>query len=401
MLPRRTQCRVRPPSQLQPNRLIDSLSLINFRNYESASSAFVAKLNFFTGLNGSGKTNLLDALYYTCVTKSANTSSDRHVVRKGTDFFRLEAKLRRHDGAHEVVAKVQPGKLKVFEIDGGALSKLSEHIGYQPVIYLAPGDQVLVEGGSADRRRFVDFYLSQTDRAYLSSLMQYNRMLAQRNALLKDYGRSSDLGLLGSYAERMAPHHDLICSRRSEFISSLDPIVAQFVDEVSAANDHVQLLYAPDIDLNSATLVSVLSGCAEKDMALGRTTRGCHRDDMTFSLEGQPLKRFGSQGQRKSYLIALHLALYQFLATRCDQQPLILLDDIFDKLDDQRVEALVRLLGRSDFGQVFITDARPERVAQVCADLETESRIFEIQTGRITVQHTSSGASNRANDEEE
>ena len=386
---------------LQSVSLIQSIFAVNFKNYESAHADFVSKFNFFTGLNGSGKTNLLDAIYYTCVTKSANTSSDRHVVKKGAEFFRIEARLKRTSQHHRVVAKVQPGKIKEFQVDNAPLSKLSDHIGFQPVIYLAPGDQILVEGGSIERRKFIDFYLSQTDRGYLRSLMQYNRLLNQRNALLKDYGRSADPGLLGSYAVKMSEHQSTIVERRRVFLERLDPRVEQLVDSVSNHSDHVGLSYVPDCKVEEGTLDEVLGQCLEKDLLVGRTTRGCHRDDMKFALRGEPLKRFGSQGQRKSYLIALHLALYHYLLSVCEQVPVILLDDIFDKLDDHRVQALLELLARSDYGQVFITDARPERVTHVCSQLRSESRIFEIEQGSIISVTDIAAQSSELHDQEE
>jgi DNA replication and repair protein RecF len=343
---------------------------------------FTPKLNFITGLNGSGKTNLLDAIHYACVTKSVNTARDLYIVRFESDFFRIEAQIVKGTNTHEIVVKVKPGKVKEVALNGKALEKLADHIGFQPVVILTPGDQSLIEGASAERRRFLDFYLSQTDRHYLTAMMQYNRILHQRNALLKTYGRSTDSLLLNSYSEKMAPLAAEISKARDIFLSSLNPLVVKLTQQVSNMRDIVSLEYKSD--LRGLDFLEVAKSTLDHDKNLGRTSRGIHRDDMIFKLDEGALRRFGSQGQRKSYLIALHLALRDYLVQHTDVAPLILLDDIFDKLDDERVMSLLNILGQDDYGQVFITDARDERVGQICAQLKWESKVFKIENGQIT-----------------
>jgi DNA replication and repair protein RecF len=362
--------------------LIQEIVVTNFKNYESARAVFTPKLNFITGLNGSGKTNLLDAIHYVCVTKSVNTARDIFNVRFGNDFFRIEAKIVKDTEVHEVVIKVRPGKLKEVALNGKSLDKLAGHIGFQPVVILVPGNQSLIEGASAERRRFLDFYLSQTDRPYMEALMQYNRILHQRNALLKTYGRNTDPVLLSSYSEKMAPLALEISDARKLFLSTLNPLVAVLTGKVSNMRDHVSLHYKSD--LQGMDFMEVAKNSLDHDKILGRTSRGVHRDDMVLNLEEGPLRRFGSQGQRKSYLIALHLALRDYLLKHTDVAPLILLDDIFDKLDDERVISLLNILGQDDYGQVFITDARDKRVSDICGQLGWESKVFTITDGKIS-----------------
>ncbi len=364
--------------------MISEIFVTNFKNYESAHAVFTPKLNFITGLNGSGKTNLLDAIHYICVTKSVNTARDVFNVRFGSDFFRIEAKIVKDARIHDVVIKVRPGKLKEVSVNGNALDKLVEHIGFQPVVILTPGDQSLIDGASAERRRFLDFYLSQTDRSYLNVLIQYNRILHQRNALLKTYGRNTDVVLLISYSEKMAPLAFEITNARQSFLATLDPLVSELTGKVSNMRDDVSLHYKSD--LKGLDFMKLAESTLDHDKILGRTSRGVHRDDMIFKLDNSALRRFGSQGQRKSYLIALHLALRDYLISRTDNAPLILLDDIFDKLDDQRVIALLNILGQDDYGQVFITDARDKRVSDICAQLKWQSKVFTIKDGKIAAE---------------
>ncbi len=364
--------------------MISEILVTNFKNYESARAVFTPKLNFITGLNGSGKTNLLDAIHYICVTKSVNTARDVYNVRFGSDFFRIEAKIVKDAQSHEVVMKVRPGKLKEVSLNGSPLDRLADLIGFQPVVILTPGDQSLIEGASAERRRFLDFYLSQTDRSYLHALMQYNRILHQRNALLKTYGRNTDVVLLNSYSEKMAPLAHEISEARKLFLDALNPLVVELTGKVSNMRDHVSLEYKSD--LKGLEFMDVVKSSMDHDRILGRTSRGIHRDDMIFKLEDGALRRFGSQGQRKSYLIALHLALRDYLVRHTDNAPLILLDDIFDKLDDERVISLLNILGQDDYGQVFITDARDERVSDICSRLKWESKVFTIENGKISAE---------------
>ncbi|MDX1408703.1 MAG: DNA replication and repair protein RecF, partial [Saprospiraceae bacterium] len=278
--------------------------------------------------------------------------------------------------SHTVVARVKPGELKDFEVDGIKVERLGDHLGFIPVIVLSPRDQQLISGASADRRRFMDFYLCQTDRAYLTDLGVYNRLLTQRNAALKEHGWHVDTQLVMTYSEKMAEPAARIVAMRQAFLAGLQPRVERHYQRISDSEVPVIIQYA------SACLTSEFMQGArdafDKDRALGRTTFGIHRDDMIFDLSGHPVKRFGSQGQSKTYLIALHLALCDVLGSKHQVSPVLLLDDIFDKLDDNRVRQLVDTLGHHDFGQVFITDARAQRIAGICFELAADARVFEL-----------------------
>ena len=376
--------------------MISSITIINFKNYSNARAEFVPKLNFIAGLNGSGKTNLLDALHYICVTKSMQSGRDRYNVRFGEEFFRLDAMLHQGGNDHRIVAKVSPGKVKEFSVDDAVLDRLADHVGFQPVIVLTPGDQVMIEGASNERRRFADFYLSQTDRSYLSALMGYNKLLAQRNSHLKDKGPYADKVLLGAFTSRMEPLSERIMQAREKFVNDLNPFFNDFSNVLSGSRDPVSLQYAPDLDNG---IVDAANRSLDNDVRLGRTTRGIHRDDLEFLIGDKLLRRYGSQGQRKTFLISLHLALHDYLLHHGKAPPIFLLDDIFDKLDDRRILALLNLLGKEDFGQVFITDARYDRVLEICGSLKCPSRLFEIDGG--VIKGVSDHGRNNEGDEEE
>ncbi|MDX1478079.1 MAG: DNA replication and repair protein RecF [Saprospiraceae bacterium] len=361
--------------------MIKSLSIRNFKNYERLSAAFRPGINFFVGKNGVGKTNLLDAIHYLGVTRSFLTPQDKYNVRFDTDFFRMEALVGRAGHEQTIVAKVKPGQLKEFAVDGVKIERLGDHLGFLPVIVLAPQDQMLITGISADRRRFVDFYLCQTDPAYLGSLSLYNRLLNQRNAALKEGGWHVDRDLVMTYTDNMVEPVDRIAAAREAFVAALQPRVVHHYQQISDNEVDIRLTYRTTC--RQADFRHRTEEAFDRDRALGRTTFGIHRDDILFDLGEQPVKRFGSQGQSKTYLIALHLALCDVLRARNQVPPVLLLDDIFDKLDDQRVRHLVDTLGRHDFGQVFITDARPARIEQVCTEIAAEARVMYLADNAI------------------
>ena len=370
--------------------MIKSLKLTNFKNYASAEANFKAGINFFVGLNGSGKTNLLDAVHYLCVTRSFVTPQDRFNTRHEQPFFRIEGDVSRNGDEHKVVAKVQPGSLKEIQLDGQKVPRLAEHIGFLPVVILSPKDHLLVGGASADRRKFLDFYLCQTDQEYLADLTLYNRQLAQRNALLRDRGWNAELQLLDAYTGKMAAANHRIAQKRDDFVSRLVPQVQVLYSEISDFQDEVGLQYQSDFPAH--TLSDMAAQSIERDRALGRTTRGIHRDDLRFGLAHHPVKNYGSQGQMKSYLIALHLALYDYLSGQIGIPPVLLMDDIFDKLDDQRVAHLIRILSNHSYSQVFITDARARRVSDICASLNLPAHILHVAKNQIS-DHAGSGVS--------
>lgn len=356
---------------------IDSVALTNYKHYSNFAQDFVKGINFIVGRNGAGKTNLLDALHYLCIGRSFVTPHDKYNVQFGKEFFRVEGHVSRGDRSHRIVAKVSPGSVKEISVDDVKQERIADHIGFIPVVLLSPKDQHLVGGASAERRRFVDFYLSQTDKHYLDDLLAYNRLLAQRNALLKEYGPRAERQLLMAYTKRMVPHAAVIAEARSGFVDALGPQVQRIYDVISDARDMVTLQYKSD--LKAHALEQLAKTSIEKDLVLTRTTRGVHRDDLVFDMDARALKRFGSQGQMKTYLIALHLALHGYIAERTGMTPVVLLDDIFDKLDERRMEMLVATLARPHFGQVFITDARPARTREIATRMGAPVRLVEIR----------------------
>lgn len=363
---------------------LEKLILTNFKNYEYEKIDCAPALNCFLGLNGMGKTNLLDAVYYLCMGKSHFNLVDSNVIRHGADFFRLEG-LFRHDHSREkIVAKVQPRRRKELERNDVPYRKLSDHVGLIPVVFIAPDDTYLVMEGSEARRRFLDNTLSQLDQAYLTALIQYNKILRQRNATLKQMAEAQRFQptLIEVYNEQMLAPAALIHQRRRDFVDRFRPWLQETATVLSGRREEVDCHY--DSRLNDAPFEQLLADALEKDRILERSTVGIHRDDLTFELNGHPLKRFGSQGQLKSFILALKLAQYELLRQEKGTPPLLLLDDLFDKLDDTRVEQLLELLLHQEFGQIFITDTHESRLVEIIPNFRKKDfRQFTIDSGKV------------------
>ncbi|MCC6725924.1 MAG: DNA replication and repair protein RecF, partial [Saprospiraceae bacterium] len=339
---------------------LQQIKLTNFRNYEFETVEFSERLNLISGLNGMGKTNLLDAVYYLCMSKSHFQSTDKNVVRKGEGFFRLEGQFF-IEKSEKVVAKVIPGKQKTFERNDAPYTRLSDHVGFLPVVFLAPDDTALALEGSEERRRFIDNTLCQLDPLYLDALVNYNRILDKRNAALKKFGEQGSFNpiLLETYNSQLEPTALLIYEKRHWFIGQFQPVFNMFYKNISDEAEPVECEYHSQ--LAGSNFMELLEKSVEKDRFLERTTVGIHKDDLVFSMKSFPLKRFASQGQLKSFVLAMKLAQNELLRQQKNKKPLLLLDDLFDKLDDKRVAQLIELLVKGDFGQVFITDTHPER----------------------------------------
>ena len=359
------------------------LKLTNFRNYGFQEMKFSPRLNLIAGLNGMGKTNLLDAVYYLCMGKSHFTGTDRNVVRQGEDFFRLEGHFHLNEKEEKIVAKVQPGKLKVFERNSSPYDRLADHVGLLPVVFKAPDDTALALDGSEERRRFLDNTLCQTDQPYLHHLLQYNKVLQNRNALLKQFAeqRYSDPELLEVYDRQMVEPASYIFDKRKGFVAALEPVFNNFYKAICNGKEDVKCIYRSQLFENQ--LNELLITAREKDRILQRTTAGIHKDDLQFRLDGRPLKSFASQGQLKSFVLALKLAQYHCLKIEKRLSPILLLDDLFDKLDDERVKHLLELLVNGDFGQVFITDTHPERSEELAKHFGSDYEKFIIANGSV------------------
>lgn len=341
------------------------------------------ELNCFVGQNGMGKTNILDAVYYLCMCKSSFGLRDRHIIQHERDFFRLEGHFIRQAKKEKIVAKVQTGRnKKVVERNEVPYSRLFEHIGLLPVVMIVPDDTLLISGGSEERRRFMDNTLSQLDAAYLSQLLQYNKLLKHRNAALKQMAIEGgyDEALIGAYNRQMLAPAAVIYEKRAAFIQAFVPVFQQYYARISNERELATCVYRSQ--LADASFEDLLEESAGKDRILQRTTKGIHKDDLIFRLDDHEVKRFASQGQLKSFLLALKLAQYEWLRQEKGIAPILLLDDIFDKLDRQRVRHLIEVLIEKNFGQVFITDTHESRLEEIVAHLSKHYRKFQVQEGK-------------------
>ncbi len=362
---------------------LQELKLTNFKNYKTQSLEFSARLNLITGLNGMGKTSLLDAVYYLCMGKSYFQGTDRNVVRQGEEFFRLEGYFFLNKKREKIVAKVVPGKQKTFEHNDNPYSRISDHVGLLPVVFMAPDDTVLALEGSEERRRFMDNTLCQLDHRYLEELVTYNRILEKRNAQLRQFAERNSFNatLLETFNWQLAAPAAYILEQRNRFIGAFQPIFNEYYEVICGGAELVDCYYRTQ--LSGHDFLSLLAEVAEKDRSLQRTTVGVHKDDLVFQLKGMPLKRFASQGQLKSFVLSLKLAQYECLRREKGTAPILLIDDLFDKLDDDRVSQLVELLLKSDFGQVFITDTHPGRAENLALRFGGEYRKFSVENGQV------------------
>lgn len=361
---------------------LESLQLTQFKNYSAQKLVCSQQLNCLVGANGAGKTNLLEAIYYLCMGKSYFSTLDRYLIQHDTDFFRLHGQFRRAGKREDLVVKYQLNKRKVLERNGVAYQRIAEHVGRYPVVIIVPDDTDLIQEGSETRRRFLDNTLSQIDQQYLRQLLQYNRILKQRNALLKQYeGRKPPDSLLEVYDAQLAEPASFIYQRRHDFLQTFTRSLQRSYGAISAEREIVNCRYRSH--LAERSIAEVLRERREKDLILQRTTGGIHRDELLFTMNDQPLRRVASQGQRKSFVLALKLAQYQILQEKQGLSPLLLLDDIFDKLDQQRVRQLLELILQKEYGQTFISDTDPGRVEALAEALQADFQSFQIADGAV------------------
>lgn len=331
-----------------------------------------------------GKTNLLDAIYYLCMGKSYFATTDQYIVQHEQDFFRLVGIFEHEEKKDQIVVKVKPRKSKELELNGKRYDRLVDHVGRFPVVIVVPDDTQLIHEGSEERRRFLDNTLSQLDSVYLGHLLQYNKVLKQRNALLKQRaGRSLPEDLLSVYDQQLAGPAQYIYERRAAFVASFIPPFQHAHEAICGGQEKVSLRYRSHLEEKS--LPEILAESREKDRVLERTTQGVHRDELVFKLGGHPLKRLGSQGQLKSFVLALKLAQYRFLQAERQLSPILLLDDIFDKLDPQRVEQLLAYILAEDFGQIFLSDTDEQRIRSVLEQHQrVRPKLFAVKEGKAT-----------------
>jgi DNA replication and repair protein RecF len=350
------------------------LSVLNFKNIAQGDFEFTSRINCFVGGNGAGKTNILDAIHYLSMCKSALAVTDAQSVRHGEEFFVLDGDYAAGDGREGVVCTFRRGEGKVLKRNGKAYEKLSDHVGAVPVVVSSPADAVLVNDAAEERRRWLNALISQLDKAYLAALIRYNNILAERNRLLKGEGLGDVLDILDM---QLAEAGGVVWRRRGEVVRQLVPLVAEYYAVLSGDSERVELEYRSELD--GAPFDEVLAAARERDRAMRFTTSGIHRDDLLMRIGGYPLRKYGSQGQQKSFLVALKLAQCSVAASAAGRKPLLLLDDLFDKLDMERVGRLIGLVAGDTFGQIFITDCNKVRLEQVLAG--QDYKLWNVEEG--------------------
>lgn len=344
------------------------LTLINYKNFASKTFDFQAKINCFIGDNGIGKTNVLDAIYHLSVGKSYfNPVATQH-IQHDSDFFLIEGVFEKNNREEQVVCTLKKGQKKVLKRNEKVYKKISEHVGFLPMVVISPTDNNLIVEGSEGRRKFMDEIISQSDAAYLQHLIHYQHTLAQRNALLTHFGVSGgfDAETIAIYNEQLNSYGTMIFDTRKAFMEGFSPIFREQYAMIAGAKEIVRLRY--ESHLYKEGLKTLLERSLPRDRGLRYTSEGVHKDDIAFSIGEHPIKKFGSQGQQKSFLIALKLAQFQFLKNRMGLCPILLLDDIFDRLDKTRVGQLISLVTGEGFGQIFITDTDRERTEAIVKD---------------------------------
>ncbi len=358
--------------------IITKLSLLNFKNHSERNFEFSTQINCFVGNNGVGKTNILDALHYLSMAKSFLGNKDLNNIKIDEDFFTIEGTI--DDGEKENIIKIQQPKeaKKIIKKNDKSYERIADHIGFLPSVIISPYDSNLISDSGESRRKFLDAMISQTDSDYLFNLIQYQKTVQQRNALLKDFSKNRyfDADNLEIYNEPLIKFGSKIFEKRREFTDSIVPLIQNYYEIISKGKEKITVIYESDLsDHNFGTL---LDQNLEKDRMLTYTSKGIHKDDLLFEMNGISMKRTASQGQQKSFLIALKLSQMNRIKELTGKTPILLLDDIFDKLDDSRVSQLIELVNQEHFGQIFITDTSRERTENVVRRINEESKIFDL-----------------------
>ncbi len=359
--------------------VLKSLNILNFKNWEECALLFSESINCFLGPNGVGKTNLIDAIHYLCTTKSFLTHTDAHMIRQGSDFVMIKGLFDRSGQEDEILLSLKKNEKKVLKRNDVEYTKLSDHIGLLPVVVISPMDSNLIHEGSEERRKVTDLILSLADGLYLHHLLRYNRLLQQRNAYLKEAVPSRKLraDILGLYDEQMEPLAAYIHEARQTFWGKTKKWLSDFYYKIAETDERVSIQYQSDLD--QGPLGMLLEQSIQRDTEVLYTSKGIHRDDLEMHLNGNPIKKFGSQGQQKSFLIAMKLAMYAVLKEKTALPPILLFDDIFDKLDQERTKHVIRLVREMKFGQVFLTDTHPERSMQLAGQFDVNACFYHIR----------------------
>jgi DNA replication and repair protein RecF len=370
---------------------LKKITLKQFKNHTNTDFSFAEKLNCLVGDNGMGKTNVLDAIFFVCLTKSYSGLSDTALIQHNTDFFRIDADFENHNTSVDtekntkITIKQPQKKKKTIEKNGRIYERITEHIGRYTVVMLSPDDPYTLMDGSEERRRFIDTTIAQINPTYLAKLSLYNKVLEQRNALLKQallQKTSPDAALLEVYDAQLDAPANFVFKTRKAWLVKFLPIFQTYYDAISSERETVGCRY--ESGLLTQPFADILAQNYSRDCVLGRTTGGIHKDDIQLIINDLPLKKYASQGQLKSFTLALKLAQAEYIRSTTQQAPILLLDDIFDKLDHQRVVHLLKLLHQSNFGQLFITDTDKNRILRLTAEFGNDFKVFEIENGTIT-----------------
>lgn len=362
---------------------LKKLSLTNFKNYELNELEFSPKINCFVGNNGVGKTNILDAIHYLSLTKSFFNSIDSVSVRHGEDYFIIQGSFVRDGEEDQVYCAFQKQKQKLLKRNGKEYQKLSDHVGRYPVVMISPADSALITEGSEDRRKFMNKIISQYNGTYLDSVLKYSKALQQRNKQLKDFRTSGrfDSDVLSVWDSQLVRYGSYVYSEREVLVNELIPVFQEYYTLISSGKEEVKLQYRSH--LSEGDFQEALGNSLSKDRFLEYTTVGVHKDDLLLEMDDYFIKSIGSQGQQKSYLVALKLAKFDYIKRKAGFPPILLLDDIFDKFDAERVEQIIRLVGNQRFGQIFITDTHQSRLQDILSSHKTDYKLFRIANNGI------------------
>ncbi len=366
---------------------LQKLTLSFFKNYSHAELEFSDKINCFIGDNGAGKTNILDAIYYLSFCKSYFNPVDSQNIKHDCDFFAIHGSYQNQENSADKVSCIQKrNHKKVFRLNKNDYKRLADHIGVVPLVMISPYDRDLINDGSELRRKYIDGVISQFDKVYLNDLINYNKALLQRNTLLKQMfdARVFDEAAIEIWNNKLVLHGDTIFEKRQNFLDEFNPLFEEYYSFLAGSSEKVNITYESQLHNNSFR--DLLKRSSEKDRITRYTTNGIHKDDLIFTINGFPVKKFGSQGQQKSFVIAIKLAQFEFTRRIKSFKPILLFDDIFDKLDDNRVKQIIQLVSENNFGQVFITDTQKQRIEKLFHIVDIDHRIFNVSEGEVQLQ---------------
>ena len=357
---------------------LKKIALFNYKNFSEVNFEFDTKINCFVGKNGIGKTNVLDAIYHLAYGKSYFNPLAVQNIKHGEEFFVIDGEFEKQNRSEQIVCSLKKGSKKILKRNGKQYDKFSEHLGFIPLVIISPADRDLIIEGSETRRKFIDSVISQLDAVYLQELIKYQKILNQRNALLKYFALNHvfDSDTLSIYNEQLNGFGQTIFEKRKQFILDFLPIFNKHHQSITGSEETVQLVYESQLFEND--LLTLLQENTNKDRALHYTSVGIHKDDLLFEIDQYPIKKFGSQGQQKSYLIALKLAQFEFIKKQSGENPILLFDDIFDKLDETRVSKIVQMVNNNEFGQLFISDTHPERTETIIKSTHRSYKLFNL-----------------------